>query len=185
MKDREKDLINEIWKDIKGYEGLYQVSNLGRIKSLTRLIDHKSTGIVLQKEKIKKQQKNYGYCNVILCKNSKIKYYKVHRLVAQAFIPNPYNKPFINHKNEIREDNRVENLEWCDSTYNNNYGSRNKKIALTNSKEVFQYDLDGNFIKQWKSVMEVERTLKIPNSNICKCCKGLRNKAGGYIWKYE
>ena len=115
----------------------------------------------------------------------KKKYKKIHRLVAETFIPNPNNLPYINHKNENRSDNRVENLEWCDSKYNNNYGNRNKKIGVANSKKVKQYDLKGNYIKTWSSIMQVERTLKIKNSNIVKNCKGRSNKAGGYIWKYE
>lgn len=175
----------EIWKDIVGYEGYYQVSNFGRIKSLSRIIDHKSMGKYISKEKILTQQTNYGYKNVILSKNGKTKYKKVHRLVAEAFISNPDNLPYINHKNENRNDNSVNNLEWCDSKYNNNYGNRNKKIAEKLSKKINQYDLEGNFIKTWDSIMQVERVLKIKNYNIVKNCKGIRNKAGEYIWKYE
>lgn len=185
MKDREKDLINEIWKDIKGYEGLYQVSNFGRIKSLERFTDHKSTGIVLQKEKIIKQRINYGYCYVNLCKESKIKGFRVHRLVAEAFIPNPNSLKQVNHKNEIKTDNRVENLEWCTCKYNINYGTGIKRRKNKLSKPILQFDMGNNFIKKWASISEIERVLKIPNPNIIKCCKGLRNKAGGYIWKYE
>lgn len=178
-------MIDEIWKDIPNYEGFYQVSNYGRVKSLSRIINHKSTGKVISKEKILKPHTHYGYKNVLLSKNNEKKYKKIHRLVAETFIPNPNNLPYINHKNENRSDNRVENLEWCDSKYNNNYGNRNKKIGVANSKKVKQYDLKGNYIKTWSSIMQVERTLKIKNSNIVKNCKGRSNKAGGYIWKYE
>jgi hypothetical protein len=177
--------MKEIWKDIKGYEGLYQVSNYGRVKSLERIVDHKKTGKVFHKERILKQNTCYGYKTVILCKNSKTKSERVHRLVAQAFIPNPNNMPQINHKNQIRNDNYYKNLEWCDSKYNNNYGNRSEKIAEQTRKRVEQYDLNGNYIKTWNSLTSVEKELKIHIENIIKVCKGLRNKTGGYIWKYE
>ena len=118
--------MEEIWKDIPEYEGLYQVSNLGNIKSL-----EKSKGWCKIKEKtLKLRIDKDGYYRVILSKNSKPKMFLVHRLVAQAFIPNPNNLPEINHKNEIKTDNRVENLEWCTQLYNLHYGNRAKKYLL-------------------------------------------------------
>lgn len=124
-----QDLENEIWKDVDGYEGYYQVSNLGRVKSLPRWIIYSDgrhyfyDGVIL---KIKHD--HGGYCCVELTINSNLRTHKVHRLVAHAFIPNPQNLPEINHKDENKDNNCVENLEWCDNNYNNHYGTRLDRI---------------------------------------------------------
>ena len=120
----------EIWKDIEGYEGIYQVSNLGNVKVLDRYVNSsiKNNKIVKRQGKILKQYIKKGYLQVTLTLNNKRKYYNVHRLVANAFIPNPDKLPQVNHKNENKYDNRVENLEWCTAKYNCNYGTRNSKI---------------------------------------------------------
>ena len=185
----------EVWKDIEGFEGLYQVSNLGRIKSLP-----KKNGCCIQKnEKIMKQFDNKnGYLCLSLSKNNKWKTYVVHQLVANAFLDRNnfksmnyenkekinINKLDINHKNENKKDNRVENLEYCTRSYNNCYRNKIKIITDKISKKVNQYDLQGNFIKMWKSTREVERTLGINHTSISFCCNGKYKKAGGYIWKY-
>lgn len=192
----------EIWKDIEGYPN-YMVSNLGRVKSLGRWINGKNKGKRWQEEKIMKQQLfKCGYLYVCLWKERKMKYCRVHRLVAEAFIPNPNNYPIINHKDENRQNNNVENLEWCDQKYNVNFGTATERRRKTNtnhpsySKVVLQYDLNGNFIKEWPSTMEIERQLGFANTHISNCCKGGyfnndRNKwvnvsqAYGYIWKYK
>ena len=171
---------NEIWKDIEGYEGLYQISDKGRVKSLK-----------FGKEKIlslKRDKKNY--LRIILWKNGKNKTYQVHRLVAKSFIPNPDNLPQINHIDENPSNNNVENLEWCNSKYNNNFGNRNKRIAesLTNgkkSKTIDQFSLDGNFIRTWQSMMQVVRELGFPISSISYCCNGKLKSVGNFIWKYH
>lgn len=121
----------EIWKDIKGYEGLYQVSNLGRVKACEkRWVSHHNS-ILYHTERILKPLDNHGYLRVSLCKNNHYKKYPIHRLVADAFIPNPLNKPFINHKNFDRTNNRVENLEWVNHKENMEYSSKNcTKAAL-------------------------------------------------------
>ena len=118
--------MQEIWKDIEGYEGLYQVSNKGRVKSLSRLVVRVGKPNYITKEKILKcsELKGTGYPAVKLGSNNNFKSMLVHRLVAQAFIPNPDNLPQVNHKDEIRTNNCVDNLEWCDSKYNNNYGTK-------------------------------------------------------------
>ena len=121
--------MQEEWRDIGGYEGLYQISNIGNVKSLGRLVNYKNKGKKWQEGKILKPLNKRGYLCVGLWKNGYIKNYSVHRLVAQAFIPNPNNLPQVNHKNEIKDDNRVENLEWCNNYYNSQYGTRNKRIA--------------------------------------------------------
>ena len=114
--------MNEEWRDIKDYKNLYQVSSLGRVKSLGN--DKK------RKEKILKPFKNNkGYLQIFLCKENKRKGMLVHRLVCEAFLKNPYNLPDVNHRNEDKQDNRLENLEYCDKRYNNNYGTRNERVA--------------------------------------------------------
>ena len=166
---------NEVWKDIKGYEGHYQVSDKGRVKS-----------VKFGKEKILKPARDTkGYLAVQLCKNGEIKRCFVHRLVAQTFIQNPNNLPHINHKDEDKTNNSVQNLEWCDSKYNNNYGTHNQRVAEKRSKPVLQYTLDGKFVKKWKSQSDVERNLGYSQRNISACCRGKYKSLYGYVWKYK
>lgn len=166
--------MNEIWKDIPGYEGLYQVSNLGRVKSFW-----------LGKEQIMKSCKNSsGYLFVKLYKDGKKKHYKIHRLVASVFLPNPNNLLQVIHKDEDKTNNKVDNLEWCDCSYNVNYGTRNNKVAKANSKPILQFSLDGKFICKWDSATQVERETGIKQNCISPCLKGKRKTAGGYIWGY-
>lgn len=169
--------MEEIWKDIEGYEDLYQVSNMGRVRSLRRNI-------------ILRQGIRNGYERVVLSTNNIPKKYSVHRLVAHAFIPNPDNLPQVNHKDENRTNNCADNLEWCTQEYNINYGTGNKKRGLSNtngkcSKHVLQYTKDGCFIKEWKSTMDIERNLGFDNANISKCCRGKQAYGYSYIWKYK
>lgn len=164
-------LDQEQWKPIKDYENLYEVSNLGRVKSL-----HKGT------ERILNAGKCSGYFFVNLYKDGKKKTHLVHRLVAQSFLDNPHSLPCINHKDENPLNNRVENLEWCDVKYNNNYGTRIKRI----SKAVLQFTLDGQLVKEWKSTQEAERN-GFDSGNICRCCNN-KNKFKthrGYKWVYK
>lgn len=164
----------EYWKPVVGYEGHYQVSNFGRVKS-----------IKFGKEIILKQKQYMdGYYYVGLSKNGIVKSYYVHRLVAEAFLPNPDNLPCVNHKDECKTNNIASNLEWCDNKYNNSYGTRNERVAEKLSKTVLQYDLEGNFIKEWKSVTECGRNGFI-QSDICKCCNGKLKTHKGFIWKYK
>lgn len=166
--------MSEVWKDIKGYEGVYMVSNWGRVKSLK-----------YGKEKVIKPRKaGIGYLQVVLFKNGKGKSYFVHRLVAQAFIPNPDNLPIINHKDEKPSNNNVDNLEWCNHCYNLTYGSRIKRVLDKTSKPTYQYTLDGELIAEYPSTMEVERQLGYSQGNISQCCNGKLKTANGYIWRY-
>ena len=174
-------MMNEIWKDIKDYPN-YMVSNLGRVKSLS---NNKA-----RKEKILKQHKNSnGYLFVALSKNGKIKCYRVHRLVAEAFLPNPDNKPCIDHINTNKIDNRVENLRWCSHKENiNNPITKDKhlkKLKENLSKPIIQFSKDGEFIRKWDNTWDVQRELGINQSSISKCCNGKRKTAGDYIWRYH
>ena len=157
---------NEIWKDIEGYEGLYQVSNMGRVKSLQH-----------SKEKIlKPHNTGKGYLMITLSVNGKKTNHFIHRLVGLVFIPNPHKLPCINHKNCDRGNNMAENLEWCDYQYNTDYSV---------SKPILQYTKNGEFVREWKSIISVEKNTNYNNAHISKCCKGLRKTAYGYIWKYK
>lgn len=164
--------MNETYKDIQGYEGKYQISNLGNVYSL------------ITNKILKPRLTLDGYYQVDLCKDGVKRHLYIHRLVAQSFLDNPKNYKIVNHKDENSMNNIVSNLEWCDSTYNNNYGNCKRKISEANSIKINQYDMNGNFIKQWLGINNIERCLKINKGNICMCCKGKRNNAGGYKWEY-
>ena len=175
--------MNEIWKNIDDFEGLYQVSNLGNVKSL----NYNHTGKELF---LKPGTDKYGYLYVLLYKNGKPRHFKIHRLVAKAFLENPYNKPEVNHKDEDKTNNCLTNLEWMTSKENINYGTHNERAAKSRinhqaiSKSVLQYSLDGEFIKEWPSTMQIERELGFSSSNISECCNGKQKTSYRYIWKY-
>lgn len=159
----------EIWKEIQGYEGLYAVSNRGRVKNLM-------SGKVLKNVIVP-----HGYAKVGLCKGGgKIKQITVHKLVAEAFIPNPLNLPQVNHKDECKNNNNMNNLEWVTASQNN------KHSAHTKSCRINQLSLDGEFIRQWESSMQIKRELGFDNSSIIQCCKGNKrySHVGGFKWEY-
>ena len=168
--------MQEIWKDIKDYEGIYQVSNFGRIKNKTKILSP--------------QISNCGYLRIIL----KNKHYSVHRLVAETFIPNFKNKPQVNHIDGNKTNNSVTNLEWVTDSENqiHNYKNLQFKPSMLNkkgknhvaSKNIYQFDKNNNFIKEWTSIVEASKTLNICACNITQCAKGDRKTAGGFIWKY-
>ena len=119
-----------------------------------------------------------------LSSNGKSKYYAVHRLVASAFIPNPNNYPCVNHKSEVKTDNRVDNLEWCTQEYNINYGTRNEKASKALSKPIVQIHKSGLIIGVYDSTRQIERELNINHGSISQCCNGKLNSAGGFKWEY-
>lgn len=163
--------MKEIWKDIKGYEGLYKVSNLGNIKGL------KSNKILTPKKR------NDGYLNIQLYKNNKRKKFFIHRLVAEMFLKNPNNYPCVNHIDENKHNNNLTNLEFCSIKYNNKYSLY--KTKKTKRKKINQYDLNGNFIKQWKSIKEINRELNFSYYGIFNCLSRRQKTSCNYIWKYE
>ena len=181
----------EEWRNIKDYDGLYQVSNLGMVKSL----NFNKTGV----EKILKIGKKNGYAYVTLYKKGTTRTFRIHRLVATTFIPNPDNKPDVNHIDGNKDNNSAINLEWVTKSENqlhawkiglNKITEKHIQSAIRNSKifhskKIAQYDKQGNFIKEWVSIADAEKCLKIPNPNIVACCKGKRKTAGGYLWRYR
>lgn len=178
-------------RDVKGYEWLYQVSNLWRVKSLARFINSCYWSKQFIKEKVCKEQvmKNW-YIKIWLSKDWKVKRYRVHRLIAETFIKNPDNKDQVNHKNWIKTDNRVENLEWCNISENMKHrynvlwqkGHWCKYWTSPRSKEVIQYKLNWEFIKIRESASLVYDTLKI---NVMSCCKWRTKTAWWFIWAYS
>ena len=182
--------IKEVWKDIKRYEGYYQISNKGNVRSVEREVIYSNGRHYIYPSKIIKTfQDKKGYILVTLSKSNKLKTMKVHRLVAEAFIENLYNLPQVNHKDEDKTNNKVENLEWCDSKYNNNYGTKIKRFIKKNrnnklSKPVYQYDLHGNLIKEWPSSHECGRN-GFDASSVSLCCNGKLKTHKGYIWSFS
>lgn len=177
--------MNKIWKEIPGYEEYYLISNFGEVYS-------KISGKILKTFK-----NNNGYLMLSL----KGKKYLVHRLVGITFIFNPNNYSQINHRDGNKENNSADNLEWCSPSYNLkeayrlglNYNSEKKRKACSKNgviaskscrKEINQFDMQGNFIKRWGSIMEASRKLKIDSSCISKCCRGKRKSIGGYTWRF-
>ena len=178
----------EVWKDVVGFEGKYKISSEGRVKSL----NYKHTG----EERIMNPHPNdWGYLQVSLWKDNKMHTKKVHRLVAEAFIPNPLCLATVNHKNEIKTDNNVDNLEWMSDYDNRMYGTRLARIGMKNkgkfinrkdqSKAVQQFTKDGKFVAEFPSLKEVERQFGFYFGNLSNCCHGKVKQSYGYVWKFK
>lgn len=190
-------MSSEVWKDIRDYEGLYSISSYEHVYSY------------ISKKCLKPLLTPAGYTRVHLAKNGKIACKSIHRLVALAFIPNPQNKPTVNHINEIKTDNRVENLEWATNAEQNVHGTRIERagkntdykarnidyaaiaskhdyhnINKKQRKPVLQLSMDGFFIADFESLSDAARSLNIKPSHICCCLKGRRKSCAGYKWKY-
>lgn len=195
------DFENEEWREIPNYEERYMVSNYGRVKRLP-YIQHECSrnriDMPMPMMIMRISTARYGYAKVTLCLNGKMKTPQVHRLVAEAFIPNPENKPQVNHKDECKWNNSIGNLEWCTSSYNIHYGTKLKRQGETfkangkRSHPVIQYSRDGAIINKYRSIREAAIDI-MPNKNrggrasfnISQCCKGITKSAYNYIWKYE
>ena len=187
-------MVKEIWKDIEDYEGYYEVSNMGRVRSLDRIV-RKNNGAKLSKGVVLKGDIARGYVRVMLHKEGVIKRFLIHRLVAKAFIPNPENKPQINHINRIKNDNIVENLEWCTQ-------KENMQHAIVNNKEyydflhakgsenkcsvaVIQYSLEDIKIAEYGSIAEASFWSGARRGAISNACRKWAKTAGGYKWEYK
>ena len=169
--------MEEEWRDVVGYEGKYQISSLGRVRSL----DYRRTG---RTQVLKPGTVRNGYLFVVLYNDGKTKNFYIHRLVAEAFIPNPNGFPEVNHIDEKKANNCVDNLEWCTAKDNINYGTGIARHAAALSRPVQQFSKDGRLITVWPSTHEAERQTGVNQSIICKCCNGKRHTAGGYKWCY-
>lgn len=179
---------NEEWRPIIGYEGLYSVSSLGRVKSHMRVLTkkRKSSGLYYDnkiKEKYLTPSDSHGYRSVVLSKGGRPKTHAIHRLVAKAFIPNPANLPQINHKDEDKSNNSVENLEWCDNSYNQRYGTLPSRKSILSSRSIAQYSLDGEFIRVYPSIREAARINGFKCAPICACSTGRTKTSYGFIWR--
>ena len=181
--------MEEVWKDIPEYEGLYQVSNTGKVRRL----NYRGSG----KTKLLKQSTDKGYKRIVLSKNGKKKNHWVHRLVAIVFISNPNNYKEVNHKDENPSNNNVKNLEWCTREYNNNYGTRNKRASESHkgkckgkdhpkSKPILMYDKEGNFIRQFDCISDTNEYFSKKNAykNVNSCLTGKNKTAYGYVFAY-
>ena len=171
---------DEVWKDIKGFEGIYKVSNYGRIKSIIRY-----------KRMMKTALDKSGYLKICLTDSKHKKHtIKIHRIVAENFIPNTENKEQVNHIDGNKENNRVDNLEWCTQSENMKHAFRNGLILREKGKghhrarAVKQYSIDGEFIRDWDCIEDIGRELGIHTKNMARCCKGESRTLGGYIWRY-
>lgn len=176
----------EIWRSIQGYEGLYEVSNIGNVRSLDRIVKMKNgANRTTYGKMLSKTSYNSTSCyeGVTLCKGGICKKYSVHRLVADAFIPNPDDLPEINHKDEDKRNNNADNLEWCDRRYNNTYGTAKFRAAMTQGKPVLQL-LDGKIINGWPSMGLAAAFTGASQSGISACCHGVGKTSGGYEWRF-
>lgn len=168
--------MEEVWKVIPGYDGAYEVSSLGRVRSFKRkkckiLIQRPATG---------------GYLYVFLCKNNKVTGCRVHRLVASAFISNPDGLPEVNHKDENKENNRADNLEWVTPEYNRFYGTRIQRISNTLKKKIDKFDINtGEYICSFLGADDAAKSVSANcASQIRACCRGERRTTHGFVWKW-
>lgn len=167
------ELVKEEWRPVKGLEGLYEVSSFGRIRTKERKEVRQSNNPNAYKTVTLKYSDGSRFNNTL-----------VHRLVAEAFIPNPDNLPCVNHRNERKTCNVVENLEWCDIRYNNNYNEK-KMVNNMSKTKVCAYDFNGNLIKTFNTITDAKNDFKADTSNISKCCRGQILYHNGYVWRYE
>lgn len=196
--------MEEIWKDIEGWEGLYQVSNLGRVKSLPRITRFGKRTKRVGGNYLSTPVSGRGYKIVVLTRHNKTFTYTLHRVIAKAFIQNPLNLPCIDHINTIRTDNRIENLRWvshqqnCNNKLTRQHNKTSMSRAWANGKfatrednityqGVAQYTLDGTLVRIYSSVKEAGETTGVCRASISCICKGTnpnRHTAGGYIWRH-
>ena len=183
----------ELWRDIKDYKDLYQGSNLGRVRSLDRWVKCPNGSVRFYKGRILKPGTNKdGYLQIDLCKNNKSKTFRVNRLVAEAFLEIPEELRHlkgtrylqVNHKDEDKTNNNVENLEWCSAKYNTNYGTAIKRRSLKKKKSILQYTMKGEFVKEWDSIAECGRN-GFHQGNVAACCQGKRKSHHKFIWRYK
>lgn len=170
--------FKEEWRPVVGYEGLYEVSDTGKIDR----VNYRNSG---KRYRMKPTVNREGYERLILYKDRKSKHILVHRIVAMAFIPNPNNYPQVNHKDEDKSNNDVTNIEWCSPKYNSNYGTRAKRRLEKMKKPIIQMTMDGDFVKKYDSIKHAVDAIGLKSSSISAACRGIKISAGGYKWRYE
>lgn len=185
----DSDIPGEMWKPVIDYEGLYEVSNMGRVRSLDKVSRHdykyqKNVIVPVDGKYLKGHLLNNGYVHVVLHKGSKRKNFALHRLVAFHFCDGYAEGLVVNHKNENKVDNRAENLEWCTEAYNRNYGTRNERCAKSNQKRVAQYTSDGVLIAEYESGKEASEKTGYHRACISDWCRGAHPCKSGFIWKF-
>ena len=171
--------MEEVWKDVEGYEGLYQVSNLGNIRSMPRKWC-KTKSVKILEPIVRKD----GYMQITFSKEGISENFLIHRLVANAFIPNIDNLPQINHIDEVKSNNNSKNLEWCTSLYNNNYGTKIQRTIDKNNKKVNQYDLNGKYIKTWESIKQAQDYYNIKHISSCCNLNKSYSTVNGFQWRF-
>ena len=172
--------MQEQWKDIPGYEGLYQISNTGKVKSFKKPTKFNCPDEFILKNTVA----NNGYVQVTLYKSAEKHKFLVHRLVAEAFIPNPNNFPQINHKDENTENNCVDNLEWCSAKYNNSYGTARLRSSLAIGKKINQHLPTGEYLATYACLSVASSITGIAKHAIKDCCSGHTRTGGGFVWSY-
>lgn len=174
--------MEELWKDINEYEN-YQISNFGNVKSKRYWVGNR---YVYKDKLLKPSLSSSGYQQVVLCKNGKTKNHFIHRLVANHFLENTNNSEEINHIDENKQNNNVNNLEWCDHKYNMNYGKIKNKISNSHKKKVAKYNNNGDLIKIYESIEMAANENNTKSTNIVQCCKhkDKYKTCKGYVWKY-
>lgn len=182
--------MEEVWKPVEGYEEFYQVSNMGRVRSIDRIVAKGWRPYLKHGRVLAPQARQHGYLSVWLYTGDAKKQVSVHRLVAEAFCERKEGQDEVNHLNENKQDNRAENLAWCTRSENCSYGeklaeSRKKwRNRADRSKAVRQYTLSGEFVKEYPSLHEVRRQTGFGEGNICHAINGKYTHAYGYVWKY-
>lgn len=174
----------EIWKELKGYEGLYEISNFGKVRSIERIDDR---GRKLKSKTLATRTNNMGYEYISLNSSGIRKTYRLHRLVAMTFIENPNKFSEVNHKDENKLNNKADNLEWCSRIYNANYGTlkaRSVEKRKGKGKKVIQYTIDGILLKEFNTLLEASKSVSGKATNISACCKGKYKTSYGYKWKF-
>lgn len=166
------DILMEVWKEIKDYEGLYWISNFGKVKSNKKVLSIPN-------------RNNSKYLQIILYKKGKRSTKLIHRLVAESFISNPNNLPQVNHIDENPKNNHVSNLEWCTCEYNNNYGTIKARSSAGHKKPIIQLDLNDNVIAEFQSATDAANILGFERKNICACCNNKRKSANNFKWKFK
>ena len=177
----------EVWKDAVGYEGYYQVSNCGNVRSVDRIVHCCNSERFYRGKNLSQCIDDKGYSRVLLSVSGKHESCQVHRLVANAFIDNPDLLPEVNHKDENPQNNNSDNLEWCSKVYNLAYGTGRTRSIESHKKQVLQFDLNMNLIAEYDGVNSAARAINKPKdaSAITKCCTGKNKTAHGYIWRYK